>query len=214
MLNDICYGSYVRFATASKEEGAAFMGADNLVGDIYTIDLELQEDRSYRAWLVNRFGARVAFLEDDQVHRVQTLTARGWAVRALLSFVALDDQADGYWGEMALLANDPHYTAEFDAFALKLREKMAEGLRPEVDFNEQAARKIIDSKGSWEPTGRVPMPKFDKHSAVVKSRRSASEKLVEQGRQGNKGCYAASIVIWVVIAAAVIAGICKLLGLF
>lgn len=214
MLNDYCYSAYARFETLSRNEGAALMGANHLIGDIYTLEAELLEDRSYRYWMVNRFGAKVCFLAADQEARVQNLLARQWTVRALLSFVALSQEPDSYWGEVILLANDPHYDEAFNTFALNLRELMAKGIRPAVDFTEQAARQIIASKGSWLPADRVGAPKVDKGSALVKTSRSASENMIEAGRQGRTGCYAATWVIWIVVAVAVIAGAAKLLGFF
>ena len=46
MLNDYCFSTYARYTTLSRSDGAVLMGADNLVGDIYTIEPELQEDLS------------------------------------------------------------------------------------------------------------------------------------------------------------------------
>ena len=77
MLNDFCYSTYARFETESRAQGAALMGGDHLIGDIYTLEPELQEDRSYRIWLVNRFGAKVAFLAANEEHRILSLQARG-----------------------------------------------------------------------------------------------------------------------------------------
>ncbi len=214
MPNDICYGTYARFETLSRDEGAALMGANHLVGDIYSLELDLQEDRSYRIWLVNRFGAKVAFLAADQEQRVQTLRARQWTMRALLSFVAQNQKTQAYWGEVLLLCNDPHYDEAFNAFALNLRELMAEGVRPTVNFTEQAVLKIIETQGTWLPTGRVGAPEIDKGSTLIKAHQSTSDKLIEAGRKGNPGCYVITVLFWLVFALAVIAGGMKLLGMF
>ena len=82
MLNDICYSTYTRFETLSRSAGASLMGADNLAGDIYTLSCDLQEDHSYRVWLVNRFGKKVAFLSSSEEQRILSLQARGWTLRA------------------------------------------------------------------------------------------------------------------------------------
>ena len=211
MLNDICYGTYARFNTASRDEGFTLLGADNLVGDIYTIEVVRTENNTYEAWLVNRFGKRVGFLAEEYVHKVQTFIARGWTLRALLSFVSMDKESEMYWGEVALLFNDPHYNEEFDVFAQQLGITMGEGVRPDIDFTEQAARKVVDSKGAWQPADRVPIPKEAK-KGLVKDRRSASEKMIEQGRAGNKGCYAATWVFWAALAVAVVFGALKFFG--
>lgn len=212
MLNDFCYSSYARFETPSRSMGAALMGADHLVGDIYTLEFELQENNSYRIWLVNRFGAKVAYLDKHEENRMLSLRARGWTLRALLSFVALSQEQQSYWGEVILLCNDPHYDDAFNTFAVNLRELVAQGIRPAVDFTEQAAKQIIQSNGSWLPSDRMPTPKLDKGSALVKTHRSVSEKLVEAGRDGKKGCFAATMVVWIVIIAGIAAAIAKFLG--
>ena len=214
MLNDICYSAYARFESPSREIGAALMGADHLIGDIYSLEPELQENRSYRIWLVNRFGAKVCFLDEREENRILSLQARGWKLRALLSFVALSHKKENYWGEVILLCNDPHYNKEFDTFALNLRELVAEGVRPNVDFTNQAAKQIVESGGTWLPTNRVAAPRVDENSALVKSHRSLSEKLVEAGRKENRGCMVATVIIWIAVIAAVAVGIAKLLGVF
>lgn len=214
MLNDICFGTYVRFSTPSREKGAVLLGSDNFIGDIYSLETVPSEEGGYTTWLVNRFGAKVATLDPSFVYKVQTFEARGWTLRALLSFVAYDQEAEQYWGEVALLFNDPHYDDAFEPFALALREKMADGFRPEVDYTEQAAREIINSKGTWFPTGRVDMPKLESHNVVVRHRRSASDRLVEAGRERNPGCMVATYVIWAALAVVVIGGILKFIGVW
>lgn len=213
MLNDICYSAYARFETPSREIGAALMGSNHLIGDIYSLEPILQEDRSYRIWLVNRFGERVAFLDASEEARVLSLQARGWTLRALLSFVAMSQGAKGYWGEVVLLCNDPHYDTQFNTFAENLRNLMAKGIRPAIDFTNQAAKQIVESGGSWLPTDRTTFPCLDKESALVKTHRNLSDSLVEAGRRKNKGCYAITWILWLALGAVVVAGVVKLFGL-
>ena len=56
------FGTYQTFRTASRQEAAALLGSDNLVGDEYTIDCVLEEGE-HKAWMVNRFGARVGYFD-------------------------------------------------------------------------------------------------------------------------------------------------------
>ena len=212
MLNDICYSTYTRFETLSRSAGASLMGADNLAGDIYTLSCDLQEDHSYRVWLVNRFGKKVAFLSSSEEQRILSLQARGWTLRALLSFVALSNTSQGYWGEVVILCNDPHYDTQFNTFAKNLQKMLAQGVRPAVEFTNQAAHEIVESEGSWLPTGRANKPQLDKNSVLVKTHRSLSENLIEAGRQKNKGCYATTMLLWLSFIVLVIVIVIKFVG--
>ena len=70
-----------------------------------------------------------------------------------------------------------------------------EGIRPEVDLGEQGVKQILESNGTWSPAKTVPLPTKKPGTVIMKGRRKMSEKLIEQGRKGNKGCY---VVSWVV----------------
>ena len=51
------FATYARFDTVDKEAAAAFLGADNIVGDTFTVDHEITPD-SNKAWIVNPFGEK------------------------------------------------------------------------------------------------------------------------------------------------------------
>ena len=55
-------GFYARFDTPSKKDAAVLLGADNLVGDLFDVEFVTEEGTAV-AWIVNRFGHRVAFLD-------------------------------------------------------------------------------------------------------------------------------------------------------
>ena len=202
------FGTYHKFDTVNKTEGALLLGADNLVGDVFSIEIA-SEDGKNRAWMTNKFGKRVAFFNDEFSRKLSVIAARGWTLRALLSFVAYTDMPEpgSYWGEAAVICFDQATAEAFDPFLKTLGRTMESGIRPDVELGEQGIEKVLASKGAWIPEGRTPMPKIKKGSAVVKSQRSASEKLIEQGRAGNKGCYLLSILFLLVVAAALLFGL-------
>ena len=48
-MSDIGYFSmYARFETESKEDAAAFLGADNIIGDAFSIEQEYVDGESLR----------------------------------------------------------------------------------------------------------------------------------------------------------------------
>lgn len=208
MSYDCYFGAYARFSTESKLAAAELSGADNIVGDRYRIEFRTEDDIT-RAWLVNRFGGDAGFLDPALSRRLSILAAREWVLSAYLSFVAYTDSGDPgeYWGEMALICYDPKYEHAFGVFAQRVSAKLADGIRPEVNLGDQGISSVIESDGDWLPKRTIPLPKKAKGSAIIKSRRSASEKLIEQGRKGNAGCYVVSWIFILVVVALVLFGL-------
>ena len=107
-----------------------------------------------------------------------------------------------YWGEMAVIAYNPAHKEAFERFITTVCTRMFDNVRTRVNFDAEGVERIISSGGSWVPEQTVPMPSKKKGTVIMKSKRSVSEKLIEQGRKGNKGCY---VVSWAFIIALVVA---------
>lgn len=183
-------GTYQTFQTVSRKEAANLIGADNLVGDRYTIECTL-EDGIQKAWLVNRFNQRIGFFEPQYSRQLSIFKAQGMELTALLSFVAFTDHPEPgyYWGDVAVIAFDPTYQVAMETFLTGIAKEMAKGKRPRVQLEKHGVDHIIESSGSWLPTETVPYPVKEKGTALVKTRRSITDRLVEESRKGNKGCY-------------------------
>ena len=206
-------GFYARFESENKSSGSLLMGPDNIVGDDYEVVFKTEEGRVV-AWLNNKFGAEVGFLDANSSRKLQLAKARDQKIRAVLSFVAYSDMPDPglYWGQVALFCFNPAYSKEMDAFVDRVAEKIGEGIRPDINLGASAVAKIFEDD-NWVPKDTVPLPKKETGMAILKDRQSVSEKMIEQGRAGNKGCYAVS---WVFIALLVVAALYGLhmLGVF
>lgn len=202
------YGTYARFETVSKREAAALLGADNLVGDAFEIVFETENGASV-AWLQNRFGGMIGFLDADTSRTLKVLSARGWILHAVLSFVAFSDspKPGHYWGQVALVCYDKKYEQPFDIFFKNTSKRLATGVRPDIALGEQGIGKVIESDGSWTPKDTVKLPPREEGTAIVKDSRKLSEKLIEQSRQGNKGCYAASWALLLAFVALILFGL-------
>lgn len=208
------FGTYQAFATESKKEAGALIGADNLVGDRYDIDIELNEG-IHKAWLVNRFGKRIGFFDADFSRQLSIMKARDMAMTAILSFVAYTDNPDPghYWGEMAVICFNPVDEEPFEKFLSAVSARMAEGSRPNIDLQPESVERVIESGGTWMPKQSVPFPEKERGTVIMKSKRSVSERLIEQGRKGNKGCYLVSWAFLLALVALVIFGL-KSCGVF
>lgn len=202
------FGEYVDFLTPSKKDAGRLLGADNSVGDVYELVVEL-EDGEQRAWLESRFGQRVGYLDAATSRTLRTLQAEGLETRAVLSFVAYTDHPDDghYWGQVALICYKPANAAEFDAFITNVSKRMADGIRTNVDLGTEGVTKVVESEGTWVPKQTVPFPETEKGSALLKKRRKMSERAIDQGRAGNKGCYIVSWVFLLALVALVVYGL-------
>ena len=208
-MADIPYfGTYARFDTASKKDAAVLLGADNLVGDVFDIEF-VTEDGVRTAWMKNRFGAMVGFFEPGTSRDLSLCEARGFRMQALLSFIAYSESPEPgeYWGEAAIICYDPKDAEAFECFTGNIAARMMDGIRPEVDLGEQGYAKVVESKGTWKPTKTVSLPSKQAGVAILKTWRSVSEKMIEQGRKGNKGCYILSWVFLLALIAGIIFGL-------
>ncbi|MCI2240915.1 hypothetical protein [Adlercreutzia faecimuris] len=195
------FGTYHRFETESKKDAGRLLGADNLVGDAYRIECTM-DGADHKAWLVSRFDQRIGFFDPEFSRDLSILSARGLTLTAVLSFIAFTEAPEPghYWGEMAVMAYDPHQADAFEAFVQNVALRMQDGVRVNVTLSDEGVTRVIESNGTWLPDQTVPMPAKEKGTVVMKSRRSLSEKAIEQGRKGNKGCY---IISWAFLLALV-----------
>ncbi len=213
--SDVYFGTYARFSTTDKKSGAVLAGPDSAVGDIGTITWRLDEEKRQQAWLQNPYGAEIGFLDARISHTLALYKAKGWTIRYVLSFTAYSDspKTGGYWGQAAIIAYAPRYAEQFDQFVKAFAERAGEGLRPDPDLNPQAVEAIANDPASWKPGAKVKIPQGDGHNAVLKNHRTLHDKLLDQARRKNIGCY---IVGWAFIFAIVAAFVWLLhsLGLF
>lgn len=193
------FATYARFDTEDRETAAAFFGADNIIGNAFSIERDRGDSR---AWVTNPFGKRMGVLEPKAAEQVALCEARGWTTVALLALVAFSEKPEPglYWGEVVIISYDPAYEAAFSTFVDGIGKMLGKGIRPDVDLGVSSRQKVIDTNGEWMPSDRVAMPKKEKGTAWVKTERSGTELLVEQARKGNVGC---TIVSWAFLLALV-----------
>lgn len=230
------FGAYKTFHTLSKKEASVLISADCLIGDRFSLSVEII-DGSHVAWLNNKFNKTIGFFDPDTSRQISLLLAEGLELCAVLSLVAfsegnpLDDpgfstlpnsdlidpsqcNSEGYyWGQVALFAFPPAETDAFNRFIDNVSSRIENNIHPDINLNVSSAAKVVESEGSWEPEKTIPSPKAEKGMAIIKCRRSISDKLIEQGRKGNKGCYLISWVFLLALVAFVIFGL-KACGLF
>ncbi len=195
-------GFYARFETFSKKDAGILMGADVLVGDEFTFKFELT-DGTIKAVIYDKFDKRVGYFEEATTRQLRLYEARGWSTRIFLAFLAYSDHPEPgcYWGQMAILAYPNECSEVFENFIQKVSVKLAEGKRVDINIGTQGIKSIVESKGTWFTNATLPKPTLDTGTVMMKSSRSLSEKLVEQGRAKNPGCY---VISWAFIIGLVV----------
>ena len=208
------FGTYQTFQTASRKDAAALLGSNNLVGDQYAIECTI-ESGVQKAWLVNRFGSRIGYFDPDFSRQLSLLRAQGLTLVGILSFVAFSEQPEPgeYWEEAAVIAYDARDQKAFTCFVEGVGTLIGKGIRPALTFDGAAVERIAETQGAWLPTDRVPLPEKKKGMAILKRQRSMTDRLVEKGRQGNKGCYLLSWAFLLALVGSLIFGL-KACGLF
>ena len=212
-MDHVYQGFYARFEAASKKDGSLLMNADNIVGDYNEVFFKTENGRVV-AWVKNKFGAEVGFLDVDSSRKLQLAAARDLKITALLSFVAYSDNPDPglYWGQVAVFCYNPLDADIVEPFIKRISEKIADGVRPDIDLSTDGVNKIFNEPG-WIPSETISLPKKETGMAILKDHQSMSEKMIEQGRAGNKGCYTVSIAFIVVVVIAVLYGILRMTGI-
>ncbi len=201
MAQDQFFGTYYSFYTASKKDAAILLGADNLVGDTYDIVFK-NKDNKTTAWLLNRFSQEIGYFNQEESRQLSLLQAKDWKIKAVLSFVAFSEspQPGYYWGECAILSWQKSIDEPMAVFLGKISKRIGEGIRPNLEIGKQGVQHIIESGGNWQPTTTIPLPAKKPGTVIMKSHLKLSEKVIEQGRKGNKGCY---VISWLFLLALV-----------
>lgn len=199
------FGAYTDFSCPDRKMASGFMGADNLVGDPYTIEMDYAEQKR-QAWIVNPFGFRMGVLDEKIAQKIDVFEAKGWKVTALLACVIFTEEPKPgtFSGQVALFAYDPAHEEAFSAFVKTIGSELAKGIRPAIDLGSDGVSRVLSSKGTWVPTGRVALPKVKKGSMILKSERSSTDKLVAQARKSRVGCTVASWGFIIIVVAAII----------
>ena len=153
------FGTYARFNTLSKKDAAILLGADNPIGDVFEIVFQTDNGVS-TAWMKNRFGALIGFLDAELSRQLSILAAREWKLQALLSFVAFTDHPEPghYWGQVAIICYDSNLDQAFKPFIATTAQRLSDGVRPEIDLGEQGVEQVISSNGNWTPKQTVAFP--------------------------------------------------------
>ena len=209
------FGKYERFDFPPDADRGRILSADNAVGDIYDIEIDM-EDGVHKAWLVNRFGNKIGYFNPKFSRRLAVMAADWLKEKAILSFMAYTGNGEKgtYWGEMAVVCYDPAREAAFEKYLKGVSERIGDDIRPMIDFSDDAAEKIIETQGEWIPAQNIILPDQDKGKTYIKRRKRMAEKLADQGRAGNIGCYIASWAFIVIIVAAIVLGILAMMGVF
>ena len=204
-LDNRYFGEYATFRPANRDDGFALMGADNIIGDVYTIEF-VSDGEDMLAWMVSRFDKRVGHFNANVSRRLNILRARGWTIRAVLSYVAFttDEDEGYYWGEAGIIANDPRYDEAVGNFIAKIGDKLTRSQRLDIDLGTSGVDQMIAANGDWLPSKVLGSPKLEKGSAVVKDSRSLNDAVVEEARKSNPGCYVASAVLVVVLIVVIV----------
>lgn len=198
---DNYYGKYVVGLPTSSEEAAKLMNADNVIGDIYKIKCEMK-DGQHRAVVINRFGDSPCYFKPTLSRELALNEAKGFITYAILTIVGFttSDTGENYWAEFALISYPKFNQETFSIFIKEVSKAIKSDKRVEVDLTKDQLDLVIKNNGHFVPTTIHPKPKKKRGQVILKSRVKLTDKMVEQGRKKNPGCY---VLGWVFLLAVV-----------
>lgn len=187
---DNCYSKYIKFECAKKKQADFLCSSNSIVGDEFGI---------INNKIFNKFGQEIGTTNKQDAREITILENKDFDVHIYLSYVGFDEEK-GHFGEVLVLAHDKKL-AGFENFCKKIQSRIAEGNRPVIELDKFNVNKIADTNGKWQPKELMPKPELEENSALVKTKMTFIEKLIEAARDKNPGCYLGTVFIMMLIAA-------------
>ena len=210
------FGTYCIFNSTCHDHDYALMGADSLVGDLFTVEFK-NEDGELIAMLTNKFGQEVGELDRKTARKLLLIKADGWEIRAIMASVIIfkDEQKNtNYGGEAAIICFPGSYSKEFDNFTAGIASEIAEGRRPVLKLSDSTVKNIIEAEGKLVPKDKEPRLKLTNGSVIVKDHMKTDEKMVELARKRNPGCMFVGYAFIAVLVALAIYALYHLVQIF
>ena len=187
---DNYYGKYAIGKPTSKEEVGRLLGADNIIGDVYKVITELKNG-IYQAKVVNRFGNIPAVFNDEVSRELALNEAKSFKTYAILTCVGFTQtEGDGeYWAEFAIISFPESEIEKFSVYVNEISKAVKNHKRPEIDLEANEVNQILENEGHF--VSNVTHPKIEKKKGqvILKSQVKLSDKLIEEGRNRNPGCF-------------------------
>lgn len=183
------FGTYKIADSYDSNSSARLISADNTVGDIYKIEIENIKDE-HRAVLVNRFNQKTAVFDSDFSRKLSLLKAKNMNIVAVLSLVGFsENKKPNYWAEFAVFSYSLSQSDLYEIFIANISKKIRDGIRINLSLSEEEEKKIKESQGNYLPCSKVPIPQLKKGEILIKKSASLKERLIEEARKKNPGCY-------------------------
>ena len=151
---------YARFETESKEDAAAFLGADNIIGDAFSIEQEYVDGKR-TAWIVNPFGKRMGTIDEKTAEKVDLCNAKGWNTVALLHSLLFTGKALNqalYWGSGSYHFLRPGNMKSLSLRYRKCRKAARRGIRPDVSLGRDSLRRLSKLRANGFLRDAFPSP--------------------------------------------------------
>ena len=191
-------------ASCKVSSGSVFIGRELSFKREDYVD-ERGKDRC-RGVVSNHMGKVVGFLPEICARRVCDLAQDGWIVRIAAWALMYNSTDKCYYVEAALIAYEPQYAQQLDAFAEGCFDRMGNGERPDIRLSPKQFDAALADLTFYKKIKTVGRPKAKKNEAYYKDSRSAAEKMAIEGSRNNPGCWVGTVLFYVVLAA-IIAGI-------
>ena len=183
-------GKYVIAKPTSKEEAGKLLGSDNIIGDVYKV-VNALEGTTHTSKVLNRFKDSPAFFDEDISRELSLNEAKGMITYAILTcvgFTQIGNDGD-YWAEFIVISFPKKDIDIFSVYIDEVSKAIKNNKRPKVDLSQAEIKEVINNEGKYISSSKHPQIEKKKGQVVLKSRVKLTDKMVEEGRKRNPGCF-------------------------
>ena len=153
------------------------------------------KDGKHLARVVNRFGNTPCYFNKEVSKQLSLNEAKGFRNYAILTCVGFtQNKKEGeHWAEFAIISFPEIEIKTWSVFVDEVSKAVKKDRRPEVHLSLTDVQNIINNKGCFVPAAQHPKIEKKRGQIILKSRVKLTDRLIEQWRKKNPGCY---IVGW------------------
>jgi len=149
-------------------------------------------------------GYSLGTFDSDTSYKLTRAHDNGMVCRAFVSAVVFAEERARFWGEFALICYPASEATTWETFCDNVARGIAKGDHPDIKLTDKQVHKVRESNGTWNDLRTMKYAKLPKGAVYFKKKRSVADSLVNQAVGGNRGCRAAAIVFWIVVALVVV----------
>lgn len=194
------YTKYIQAKPANKIQAAQLTSSNSVVGNFFN----LEYDKEIKQIIIfNKYKYPVAQLSAEDSKKIYLQINKENIIKCMLAYVTYCQPKNCHYATFLFIAYPKQYKKAYNNFTNLIKSKIEQGIYPQINIEKYEHNQIIKKNGNFRIQKNIK-PDLKSGTVIVKDKISFTEKLIEEARNKNKGCYFASIVFLLTLAAFII----------